>query len=143
MAMGKARTYDYFCESSAAAQLLRHATDAAETDAIREAWVICEHVWARWKLQPRDLPLPLAHEEQFRVLRDRGITLINLKAHRGAEGGDDIGDKDGESREASHALDDDPSLLAPTKMTIGARLRARLEEGRSAGRPAESRRSRR
>ena len=126
MATGKARTYDYFCESSAAAKLLRDAIDAVDPDAIREAWAICEHVWARWKLQPRDLPLPLAPGERFRVLRDRGLTLINLKADEDSAGGDD--EEDGDAPCAA-STDDPPP---PKKMTVGARLRARLEE---TGRP--------
>lgn len=72
------RRYDFFSDSSAAAGLLYDAQAAGDTEATRVARAVCERVWQRWKLQPADLPLPLAPGERYRVLRDRGITLINL-----------------------------------------------------------------
>ena len=121
MAQGRARTYDYFCESSAAAQLFRDAIKSADADAVREARAVCEHVWSRWKLQPHDMPLALEPSERFHVLRDRGITILKLRAGVGTEHDDEAGIK---------LTGREPT--SSTKITVGARLRAKLEEQQQA-----------
>ena len=69
----------YFSACNAAAGLLVDAElqcdEAALTEAVRKA----AYVWASWKLEPPGLPT-LKPGERHRVLRDRGVTLIDLSS---------------------------------------------------------------
>ena len=113
----------YFSSCNAAAGAIVDAEEAsaagstaAAADAIARAREGAEVVWASWKLEPPGVREELKGGERHRVLRERGITLI------------DIAWSDGESARPT-AVDE---ASCRRRRTVGAKMRQRLLEDRQA-----------
>ena len=67
----------YFSRCNAAAAKLVEAVRRGDEAALAEAHEAAKRVWSKWKREPEGLPT-LQPGERHRVLRDRGVTLINI-----------------------------------------------------------------
>lgn len=84
-ATGSSSRADFFSQSSTAAGLLADARASGDHDALTAALKVCAHVWAKWKLQPAALPA-LRPGEPYRVLREEGVTLIDIECGKCSSG---------------------------------------------------------
>jgi hypothetical protein len=86
------RTAGFYTESARAADEMHDARRDGTPGRLAAAEAAARELWERWKREPADLPT-LRPDEPYRVLRDRGLTLINVwtasdrPAARAADGG--------------------------------------------------------